>query len=155
MERRHLKIKLDAFLTALELALDGGDGGWFLDLQSREILLAGDGTEVGLEDVDDDERYLMIGPIASKTGFRMMDEFVAGISDASAAGRLGAWTLLCAGANRSVPSRTRWSISQPSAPPGSPSSKPPAASRPTTGARTTALRSNGRRGMVRVLSCRP
>jgi Uncharacterised protein family (UPF0158) len=90
MERRHLKIKLDAFLTALELALDGGDGGWFLDLQSREILLAGDGTEVGLEDVDDDERYLMIGPIASKTGFRMMDEFVAGISDASAAGRLDA-----------------------------------------------------------------
>jgi Uncharacterised protein family (UPF0158) len=90
MEPRHLKIKLDDFLTALELALDGGDGGWFLDLQSGEILLAGDGAEVGLDDVDDDERYLMIGPIDSKTGFRMMEDFVAGISDAPAAERLGA-----------------------------------------------------------------
>jgi Uncharacterised protein family (UPF0158) len=90
MKRRHLKINLDEFLTALELGLDGGDGGWFLDLQSGEILLAGDGAEVGLEDVDDDKRYLMIGPIASKTGFRMMEDFVGGISDAPAAERLGA-----------------------------------------------------------------
>jgi hypothetical protein len=88
MKQRHLKIKLDDFLSALTFGMNGVDGGWFLDRDSGEVILAGDGAEVSLKDLAGKPRYVPIHQIDSRSEFRLMEAFVASIDDAPAADRL-------------------------------------------------------------------
>jgi Uncharacterised protein family (UPF0158) len=147
MVQRHLKIELDDFLSALAFGLDGIDGGWYLDCDSGEIILATDGADEVPDDLEDNPRYTLIGQIDSSTSFWVMEGFVAQLDDAPAVDRL---ERALRGRKPFRASKTCCLTIPRSRPPGSPSSKPPTAAPPTPGARNTASWWSGRSGRLWV-----
>jgi Uncharacterised protein family (UPF0158) len=86
-----LKIKRDDFVLALTSHFDLSDSNSYFDTETGEILLTGDGVEEETpQDIDDNPRYLWIEPIESHESFRIMEDFVASVSDTKAAARLAA-----------------------------------------------------------------
>ena len=84
-----LKIKRDDFVLALTSHFDFSDSDSYLDTETGDILFTGDGVdEDAPEDIDDNPRYLWIESIESEESFRIMEDFVASVSDAKAAARL-------------------------------------------------------------------
>ena len=84
-----LKIKRDDFVLALTSHFDLSDSYSYLDTETGEILLTGDGVEEETpQDIDDNPRYLCIDPIEARESFRIMEDFVASVSDTEAAARL-------------------------------------------------------------------
>jgi hypothetical protein len=84
-----LKINRDDFVQALTFHLELSDSNSYLDTETGEILLTGDGVdEETPEDIDDSPRYLWIEPVEARESFRIMEDFLASVSDAKAAARL-------------------------------------------------------------------
>jgi hypothetical protein len=84
-----LKIKRDDFVMALTFHFELSDSNSYLDTETGEILLTGDGVdEETPKEIDDNPRYLWIDPIEAHESFRIMEDFVASVSDANAAARL-------------------------------------------------------------------
>jgi GrpB-like predicted nucleotidyltransferase (UPF0157 family) len=88
METLRLKIELEDFLSALTFGLDGLDGGWYLDRDTGDILLAADGAPNLPEDVEDNPRYMRIGRPDSRTSFRVMEDFADRLDQPRAVERL-------------------------------------------------------------------
>lgn len=86
---RTLKIKLDDLIQALTFHFEITEGGWYLDTETGDILLYSDAVEDELpEDVEENPRYLWIDPLPSHESYRIMEDFVATVSDREAADRL-------------------------------------------------------------------
>lgn len=84
-----LKIDRDDFVQALTFHFELSDSNWYLDTETGEILFTGDGAEEEPpQDIDDNSRYLWIEPIEAHESFRIMENFVASVSDVKAAVRL-------------------------------------------------------------------
>src|SRR5450759_4569893 len=84
-----LKINRDDFVLALTSRFELSDSNSYLDTETGEILLTGDGVEEETpEDIDDNPRYLCIEPIEAHESFLIMEAFVASVSDTKAAARL-------------------------------------------------------------------
>lgn len=84
-----LKINRDDFVLALTFHVELSDGNSYLDTETGEILFTGDGAqEETPQDIDDNPRYLWIEPIDARESFRIMEDFVASVSDTKAAARL-------------------------------------------------------------------
>ena len=84
-----LKINRDDFVLALTFHFELSDSNSYLDTETGEILLTGDGVdEEAPQDIDDNSRYLWIEPIEAQVSFRIMENFVASMSDVKAAARL-------------------------------------------------------------------
>jgi hypothetical protein len=84
-----LEIKRDDFVMALTFQFELSESNSYLDTETGEILFTGDGVEEETpQDIDDNTRYLWIESIESREAFRIMENFVASVSDAKAAARL-------------------------------------------------------------------
>jgi hypothetical protein len=84
-----LKINRDDFVLALTSHFEMSESNSYLDTETGEILLTGDGVdEETPDDIDDNPRYLWIDPIEARESFRIMEDFVASVSDAKPAARL-------------------------------------------------------------------
>jgi hypothetical protein len=84
-----LKIKRDDFVLALTFHFELSESNSYLDTETGEILLTGDGTEEEApQDIDDNPRYLWIEPIEALESFRIIEDFVASVSDTETAARL-------------------------------------------------------------------
>jgi hypothetical protein len=85
-----LEIKRDDFIIALTFRMDSFDGANYLDTETGDIILVSDGVDEDMipPDLEDNPRYLLIEPIESRDGFRIMEDFVATIDDAAVAERL-------------------------------------------------------------------
>jgi Uncharacterised protein family (UPF0158) len=86
-----LKINRDDFVLALTSHFDLSDSNSYLDTETGKIMFTGDGAEEETpQDIDDNPRYLWIEPIESHESFRIMEDFVASVSDTKAAARVAA-----------------------------------------------------------------
>lgn len=84
-----LKVNRDDFVLALTSHFELSDTNSYLDTETGEFLLTGEDVDAETpEDIDDNPRYLWIEPIEAHESFRIMEDFVAGVSDAEAAARL-------------------------------------------------------------------
>jgi hypothetical protein len=78
---RRLPIDLELVQVALEDR--DGDGEWFLDRETGEVLRLheGDDDELAEQIEEDGERYIAIPYQGSEAGYRDMAEFIASIDD--------------------------------------------------------------------------
>jgi len=85
-----LQIKRDDFIMALTFRMDSFDAANYLDRETGDIILVSDGVDEDMipPDLEDNPRYLLIEPIESSDGFRIMEDFVATIDDEAVAERL-------------------------------------------------------------------
>lgn len=84
-----LKIDRDDFVQALTCHFELSDSNSYLDTETGEILFTGDELEEETpQDIDDNPRYVWIAPIESHESFRIMENFVASVSDTKAAAHL-------------------------------------------------------------------
>lgn len=84
-----LKIDRDDFVLALTFHVELSDSNTYLDTETGEIMFTGDGAdEETPQDIDDNPRYLWIAPIEAHESFRIMEDFVASVTDTKAAARL-------------------------------------------------------------------
>ncbi|HLF98024.1 MAG TPA: UPF0158 family protein [Methylococcaceae bacterium] len=83
-----LKINREDLIEALTSRFEIVEGQWYLDTETGQVLLDGDGVEDLPEDLHDNPRYRGIDPISSNDAFRIMEDFLATVSDAKAATRL-------------------------------------------------------------------
>lgn len=85
-----LKIKLDDITDALTTRFDMEEGGFYLDIETGDILLSTEGLDEGdlPEDLEDNPRYRLIDPLASHESFQIMEDFVDNLGDTKEADRL-------------------------------------------------------------------
>jgi Uncharacterised protein family (UPF0158) len=83
-----LTIKRDDLIDALTFRFEITEGAFYLDSQTGEILLVSDAADEVPEDIEDNPRYIEIEPIPSDESYRIMEDFVATLSDAVAAKHL-------------------------------------------------------------------
>lgn len=85
-----LRIDLDDLIIALTWRGELYDSRYWLDRESGELIFVSDGVpEDELPaDLEDNPRYLAIDPLDSSEGFRVMEDFVAGLDDERLAARL-------------------------------------------------------------------
>jgi|APLak6261663543_1056040.scaffolds.fasta_scaffold14878_3 hypothetical protein len=85
-----LKIKLDDITDALTTRFDMIEGGFFLDIETGDILLKTEGIDEDdlPEDLEDNPRYLLIDPLDSHEEFQIMEDFVDSLGDAKQASKL-------------------------------------------------------------------
>ena len=85
-----LKIDRDQFIMALTFRMDSIDCANYLDTETGDLILVSDGVDEDMipADLEDNPRYLLIEPIESRDGFRVMEDFVATIDDDAVAERL-------------------------------------------------------------------
>jgi hypothetical protein len=85
-----LKIKLDDITDALTTRFDMIEGGFYLDTETGDILLSTEGIDEDdlPEDLEDNPRYLLIGPLASHESFQIIEDFVDTLGDTKEADKL-------------------------------------------------------------------
>jgi hypothetical protein len=85
-----LKIKLDDITDALTTRFDMIEGGFFLDIETGDILLKTEGIDEDdlPEDLEDNPRYLLIDPLDSHEEFQIMEDFVDSLGDTKQASKL-------------------------------------------------------------------
>lgn len=85
-----LRIDLEDLIIALTWHDDVDSSRHWLDRDSGELIFASDGVDEDdlPADLEDNPRYLAIDPLESSQGFRVMEDFVAGLEDARLAARL-------------------------------------------------------------------
>lgn len=83
-----LKINRDDLIEALTFRFEITEGAWYLDTETGDILLQAEGAEDLPEDLEENPRYLRIDPMESRVGYRIMEDFVATVTDAGMAARL-------------------------------------------------------------------
>lgn len=83
-----LTINRDELIQALTFRFEMLEGGSYLDTETGNILLVGDGADEVPENIEEDSRYLWIEPIDSHESYRIMEDFIATVDDPSAAARL-------------------------------------------------------------------
>lgn len=83
-----LKINREDLIQALTTNLDSVGGAWYLDLETGEVLLAGEAADNLPEDLEDNPRYRVIPTVPSQESFRIMEDFIDTVDDEAAAGYL-------------------------------------------------------------------
>jgi Uncharacterised protein family (UPF0158) len=84
-----LKINLDDMIQALTTRFEIVEGGFYLDIETGEILLSTEGVDEDLpEDLEDNPRYHLIDPLVSHESFQIMEDFVDSLGETKEADRL-------------------------------------------------------------------
>lgn len=84
---KKIAIDADDLIQAMSWSLDlmGGDGGWYLDTETGDVLLVSDAVDDLPEDIEDNPRYLWIEQISPDESYRIMEDFVDTLTDERAA----------------------------------------------------------------------